>query len=387
MVHKKQTRSCCILLGNLNRYDVDQREQRTETSQSMQQTRRRRHHAGTTTSASPVGKTVLPLSTATRGDGGGNNRLGSSSSNSKKRRLLVFVTILVIILFIIAIALSFLLRIDHHPQSLRTTGHGNTQQEVIRISSTDNADMTEFISCIDDVSVEPYFSKIDPVLAEHRHKSRNPAHSELSCSPPNKQHCFRCVYDGFDDLLELAQQHGDGYSGIQNQIAVLIESLILKPGVPLQRDGNHRDALPTILQVSVHRQKTYQTEKTKPTFDQLHADYLESASYVYTAILYDDTPDNLLGGETALVNFRQDDNGQGDVTFGLTSSVDLLPPQQESKSEQPIVFTDGLIVEPKSGRLVLFSSGAENFHAPMAVRQGERPTYHFWFKCKQVVKE
>eukprot|EP00986_Skeletonema_menzelii_P021279 scaffold33859_cov166-Skeletonema_menzelii.AAC.2 len=324
----------------------------------MQQTRRRRVAA----SISPVGKTVLPLSAAPRGDGGGNTKRAFPSFY--KRRLIVVVAVLVIlIIFIVAASSLYFL--------LRT---GNTQQ-VVRISSTDHANMTEFIPCIDDVSVEPYFSKIDPVLAERRKKERNPAHSELSCSPSKKQ-CFRGVYDGFDNLLELAQQNGDGHTELHNRIAVLIESLISKPGVPLQRDGNDRNVLPSMLINTVHRRQTYQASKKKPTFEELHADYLESASYVYTAILYDDTPDNLIGGETALVNFRHDN--QGDVTFGL-SPID----SQESKSKEPIVFTDGLIVEPKSGRLVLFSSGAENFHAPMTVRQGNRPCYHFWFKCKE----
>ena len=322
----------------------------------MQQTRRRRRLA----SVSPVaGKTVLPLSASPRGDGGNNKR----AFPSKKRRLTIVVAAIVAIFITLIVALLyFLLGIE-----------SNTQQ-VIRISSTENANMTQFIKCIDDVSVEPYLTKITGVLKEHRKKSRTPAHSELSCSPPNQQ-CFRGVYDGFDNLLELAQQHGDGDTALHNQIAVLLESLILKEGVPLQRDGIDRNVLPSMLQVTVHRRQTYHTEKKKPTFEELHADYLESDAYVYTAILYDDTPDNLIGGETALINFRQD--SQGGVTFGLSPNDSL-----DSKSKEPIVFTDGLIVEPKPGRLVLFSSGAENFHTPMAIRQGDRPCYHFWFKCK-----
>ena len=86
--------------------------------------------------------------------------------------------------------------------------------------------------------------------------------------------------------------------------------------------------------------------------------------------MYDDHPDNLQGGETALINFRLNGISQ-EVTFGMTNG------------EQPqFEVSDGIIVEPKPGRLVLFSSGAENFHFPMVVKQGKRPTYHFWFKCK-----
>ena len=363
----------------------------------MQQTRRRRHH---TSNASPVGNTVLPLN-VTRGNGGNTKR---ASSSSKKKRRLVSVVILVIVIMstVILIFMNSLQDNIHHPRLLRTAAaeHDVNRQQVIRISSTDHVDMTEFIPCIDDVSIEPYLSKIDPVLASGRKKSRDPAHSELSCSPPDKQHCFRGVYDGFDDLLKLAQQHGDGAlmkltyqrgdgsKELPNRIAVLIESLILNPGVPLQRDNDHnKNVLPSMLKLTTTRRKTYQTTN-KTMFQELHADYFESSSYEYTAILYDDTPDNLVGGETALVNFRHNDNGQGedDVTFGLIRSPDLPPPQQESKSgqksEEPMVLTDGLIIEPKPGRLVLFSSGGENFHAPMAVREGNRPVYHFWFICK-----
>jgi hypothetical protein len=339
----------------------------------QQQTRRRRYQAGIRSSPGEArnNNTVLPLR-VTHSDGGGHDKRVSSSST--KRRLFVFA----IVIFGGVILLCFLLQID--PKLLFTTGDGNTKQ-VIRISSTENADMTEFIPCIDNVSIEPYLSKIETVLPDYRKKTRNPAYTSLPCAPPNPNHCFRGVYDGFD-LLDLVKQHGDGNPENHNRIAILIESLISKPGVPLQRDDNQRDAKPELLAVSIHRQKTYLSEQKDN--NQLHADYLESDNYVYTAILYDDTPDNLVGGETALANFRRDDNGQGDVvTFGMTlPTIDLLPSQQESKLEQSIDVTDGLIVEPKRGRLVLFSAGAENFHTPMVVRSGERPTYHFWYKCR-----
>ena len=35
----------------------------------------------------------------------------------------------------------------------------------------------------------------------------------------------------------------------------------------------------------------------------MHADYYESEGFVYTAILYDEPPEDLLGGETAIVDF------------------------------------------------------------------------------------
>jgi len=345
----------------------------------QQQTRRRRYQqsSGITSSSSSSSpgerrrsNTVLPLRVI---HGGGHNK--GASSSSTKRRLLV-------VIFGGVILLCVLLRT--YPKSQFTTGDGNGNiKQVIRISSSEDVFMTQFLPCIDDVSTEPYLSQIEPVLPHYRTKTRNPAYKSLPCAPTNPNHCFRGVYDGFGDLLDLVRQHGlhDNFE-VYNRIAALIESLILKPGTPLQRDGdNQRDVEPALLTVSIYRHHTYREGEIN---NNLHADYLESDNYVYTAILYDDTPDNLVGGETALANFRHHDDGQGDsvVTFGMTLPIDSPPSQHESKVDQLVDVTDGVIVEPKRGRLVLFSSGAENFHTPMVVSSGERPTYHFWFKCK-----
>mmetsp|Transcript_15019 Transcript_15019/g.29290 ORF Transcript_15019/g.29290 Transcript_15019/m.29290 type:complete len:196 (+) Transcript_15019:664-1251(+) len=44
-------------------------------------------------------------------------------------------------------------------------------------------------------------------------------------------------------------------------------------------------------------------------------------------------------------------------------------------------LTAGLVVEPRRGRLLLFSGGGENYHAPLAVVRGRRTTLHVWFRC------
>ena len=41
----------------------------------------------------------------------------------------------------------------------------------------------------------------------------------------------------------------------------------------------------------------------------------------------------------------------------------------------------GLVVAPKAGRLVIFSGGAENFHAPLAVQHGKRASLQMFFRC------
>ena len=118
---------------------------------------------------------------------------------------------------------------------------------------------------------------------------------------------------------------------------------------------------------------------------------------MYIAIIYDEPPANLLGGETALVDFRPpstkpDEVFSGDETveFGMkvneSETSFVRAGGKTSKPDpgsQPIDFQSGLIVEPKRGRIVLFSAGGENFHAPMEVKRGGRPTFHVWFTCKQ----
>ena len=95
---------------------------------------------------------------------------------------------------------------------------------------------------------------------------------------------------------------------------------------------------------------------------QLHADYYESPHYVFSAVLFtgeqeaDETA--LVGGECGLADaLRRDEAGA-------------------------VTLARGLVVEPKRGRLVLFSGGGENYHSPLAVVQGRRTTVHAWFKCQ-----
>ena len=117
----------------------------------------------------------------------------------------------------------------------------------------------------------------------------------------------------------------------------------------------------------------------------MHADYFESKLYVYTAILYDEQPEDLIGGETALVDFVPVQTDHGSTAFGLQSDTGVkkntAKQTLENAATQPLKLTSGMVVEPKPGRLVLFSSGGENFHAPLEVVRGKRPTFHFWFKC------
>ena len=202
------------------------------------------------------------------------------------------------------------------------------------------------------------------------------------------------MYDGFEDLLNDVKNDDmndgivmdDGDTAIIDKIAILIEALILHPESYISTDilSNLEGTKPAMLQSSVKRKKEYTTsEPGANNYGNMHADYFESSSYVYTAILYDDHPDDLVGGETALVNFISDGK---DATFGMRimqNATKNLPNGNKDTAQINRELTSGLIVEPKRGRLVLFSSDGSNFHAPMEVLSGTRPTHHYWFVCKR----
>ena len=86
----------------------------------------------------------------------------------------------------------------------------------------------------------------------------------------------------------------------------------------------------------------------------VHADYHEKKEYVISAVLHLGPADEtaLIGGETGLV---------------------------DELNERGLVR--GLVVAPRRGRLVAFSGGGENYHAPMGVEQGTRAAWHTWFSC------
>ena len=135
---------------------------------------------------------------------------------------------------------------------------------------------------------------------------------------------------------------------------------------------------------------------------EMHGDFMSVGSYVYTAIVYlSDWNTTFSGGETVFAHH-----------------VDGAPPfnpyawhggaqQEEEKSQAsplqwprvtddtgqrlaPIVL--GEIVQPKVGRVVLFSGGPENLHCKMpslatgrnATLGGRRTVVQLWFRCRAV---
>ena len=125
----------------------------------------------------------------------------------------------------------------------------------------------------------------------------------------------------------------------------------------------------------------------------MHADYFESKLYVYKAILSDEQPEDLIGEETALVDFLPVNKDDGStaaetVMFGLKPDTSTNTDTGVSKfsATQPLNLTSSIIVEPQPGRLALFSSGGENFHAPLEVTRGKR-TFHVGSNVKSEDRE
>jgi len=262
----------------------------------------------------------------------------------------------------------------------------------LRISSAEHANATRYFPCVDHASIPPFVDEVTPVLQPHRKTSRLPAYGSLPCSPPaHGSPCFRGVYDGLlgedfaDEADEAIYRRGDG--DVLDRIALLLENLVLHPdsGVasssPALLDSQIRNGTrPLMLEPSVRRKRSYAISKDAGNYAELHADYLESPGYVYSAILYDDPPRDLVGGETALVDFvyseSQEAPGGGGggsrasarrVAFGLKvkeagTNFDERSQEGDSASRPsplvnrvklpPLELASGMVVEPKRGSSV-----------------------------------
>ena len=114
---------------------------------------------------------------------------------------------------------------------------------------------------------------------------------------------------------------------------------------------------------------------------------------MYSAILYlaHDDEAALVGGHTAFVDTtpppplqqqqqqpsdRHKSADEGETARDETSSVGL-----ERLPNGTAYLRRGLSVAPRIGRLVLFSGGSENYHAPMPIAQGRRQSLLVWFWC------
>lgn len=276
-------------------------------------------------------------------------RPGASHDTTTTSPNLIVIVFGLVILFIVYVAFGM-----RTFRPLFSTEDKIRRKNVRRILRSMDANEVEYFPCLDDVED----TDLAAFLREHRKRTRNPSYTSLSCAPV---HCFRAVFDGHQHLLNL-----ENHDQMASEISSILQSIIVpkEPGTT------------SAIQSSLHRQKTYTVADTltNVNFGQLHIDYFENDDYVYTAILYDDPPEVLIGGETAFAN--------APIGFqSLSSDPKDRIVINEGSSMPPLELLSGWIVEPKKGRLVLFTAGGENAHAPLQVIQGERPTHHLWFNC------
>ena len=207
-----------------------------------------------------------------------------------------------------------------------------------RIPASQKANYTEWIPCLDELP-----TSLRPFAKEYRKTTRDPTYTSLSCAPKT---CFRTVLDGFEHLLEM-----EDLEEMADQVALLLNPY---------SSGT--------LESSIRRQQTFSGRSAtagQDPFEQFHVDYFEVADYVMTGLVYGEPSSNLQGGESGF--------------------ADAFVKKEDDKVE----LQEGLVVEPKKGRLLLFSGGGENFHGPLPIRERtqERPTTILFFKCQTEEKE
>lgn len=108
-----------------------------------------------------------------------------------------------------------------------------------------------------------------------------------------------------------------------------------------------------------------------------HADHNNTPHYHYSGLLYMSTHnEHFTGGKFHFIDNKFS-------LFGDGSNVDLKSQQQDSSSSlaTPTEKDIELTVEPRAGRVVMFTAGHENTHYVERVLSGQRFVLSFWFTC------
>ena len=282
---------------------------------------------------------------------------------------------------------------------------------VAQITEADFVNVTQHLQC----------AKSAVQSFPHRSSWRSPPHQHLCCV---SDHCFRSVHDGIIGLPIRKWRVGERvrfrHNDHNRKLAGWSMGRVAKTGPPLwvRRSNPPRETLiaddvrpldelldeddaaivekvhaaleaqlrlvslgnrrPQTLVRSVVRRQTISPTEARQQANAWHADYYENPWAVYSAILYTghDDKDPLVGGWTGFVDLDDD----ADAAKG-----GRLPKQQPSFDRLPngsVVLNRGMMVAPRIGRLVLFSAGGENHHAPLPVLRGRRQSIQMWFECR-----
>jgi len=233
--------------------------------------------------------------------------------------------------------------------------HNKSDERIRRFLKSETIQYQEFVPCLDELP-----QHLHPYLKDYRKTTRDPHYSSLSCLPPEttrENRCFRAFYDGYEHLLLEGGKGRDGLEYISDRVVEII----------YQKGLMSRDVTPIVSSKKEYRMRHGASNSNRNSledpFEALHVDYFEVSDYVMTAILYDEASENLAGGETCI--------------------ADSLAPSKDN-NELNYTLQEGIVVEPKKGRLVMFTGGGENLHSPLPIYRTdqERPTYIMFFKCK-----
>lgn len=221
---------------------------------------------------------------------------------------------------------------------------------IIRLSSRSPAEYVRRMPCARAPNAELHaFAK------KGRKEWRSPPIHSLCCFPAHSE-CFRAVFDGRIQMQRpghnrtMASRIPKDSTFFTEQIRGLLADEFGVRGVTL----------------SSSRSRAYFPDDwdSHDQWQELHADYYQSRSYIFSSVLFlgeeDSDEERRVGGETGLADALVLDQRDGRNATGLSK---------------------GLVVEPRRGRLLVFTGGGENYHAPLPVVQGRRTTFHAWFKC------
>ena len=262
----------------------------------------------------------------------------------------------------------------------------------------------------------------------HRIAWREPVHSSLCCLPNRTgaaDRCFRGVYDehidGYERRFEPKQRvrmrmsvkRAQGEQGwqlgrVSRSQPLLVrqtsgsgrepasgwdevrpiderddsfdERLIEQTRLLLVRELGLRDDL---LQRSVHKRQAIEPTAPSTQRNAWHADYHESAWAHFAAILYLSAP----VAQAADAEESTGWTGFADDCHGAASDGAERSPQPcglERLRNGTAMLTRGWMVAPRPGRLVIFTTGAENYHAPLPVgiADSRRRSLQMWFRCR-----